>query len=108
MELLFSFFIVLLTTAGQILLKKGAIYHHKRIKSLQFIGLGYLFFVITIVFSYLLMNLIPMKYFTVIMSLNYVTVMFGASIFLEERLEKKKVIGTIIVTFGIMVFIYGK
>jgi len=108
MELVFAFFIVLLTTAGQIFLKKGAIYRENRSKSLTYVGFGYILFVMTIVFSYMLMKMIEMKYFTVIMSLNYITVMFGASIFLNERLERRKMIGTMIVTFGIMVFMYGK
>jgi len=104
MELLFAFFIVFLTTAGQILLKKGAIYRTDRKKSLLFIGFGYLLFVMTILFSYMLMKIIEMKYFTVIMSLNYITVMFGASIFLNEKLGRKKVIGTILISIGILIF----
>lgn len=108
MELFFAFFIVFLTTAGQIFLKKGAIYRENPKKSLMFIGFGYFLFLMTIVFSYMLMKLIDMKYFTIIMSLNYVTVMFGASIFLNEPLERRKMIGTMIVTLGIMVFMYGK
>jgi len=108
MELLFTFFVILLTTSGQIFLKKGAIYQQDHRKSLIFTGLGYLLFVITIVFSYMLMQIVEMKYFTVIMSLSYITVMFGANIFLNEPLGRKKVLGTIIVTLGIMVFMYGK
>ena len=108
MEIFFSVCIVLLTTAGQIFLKKGAIYRSNRKKSLTFIAIGYLLFVITIGFSYMLMKLVPMKYFTVVMSLNYIAVMFGAKIFLDETFEKKKVIGTMLVTLGIMVFMYDK
>lgn len=108
MEIFFSFCIVLLTTAGQIFLKKGAIYRTKRKESLTFIAIGYLLFVITIGFSYMLMKLVPMKYFTVVMSLNYIAVMFGAKLFLNETFEKKKVIGTVLVTLGIMVFMYDK
>lgn len=104
MEIIFSGLIVVLTTAGQILLKKGALYHNERRKSLQFIGLGYLLFVMTIGFSYLLMKLILMKYFTIIMSLNYIAVMFGAKIFLNEKLERKKIIGTLLVAIGIFIF----
>lgn len=105
MEILFTFLIILLTTIGQILLKKGAMCSHQRIKSLQFIGLGYFLFVLTIVFSYLLMKLVPMKYFTVVMSLNYITVMFAASIFLNEKMGREKIIGTILVTVGIFIFL---
>lgn len=104
MELIFAVFIVLLTTAGQILLKKGAIHHDDRAKRLKLITIGYLLFVMTIGFSYLLMSLIPLKYFTIIMSLNYIAVMFGASMFLNEKLERKKIIGTVLVAIGISIF----
>lgn len=106
MEILFTCLIVLLTTSGQILLKKGAIYRNEKIKSFQFIGLGYFLFILTIIFTYLLMKLVPMKYFTVIMSLSYIAVMFSANIFLNEKLERKKVIGTVLIVIGIMVFMY--
>lgn len=104
MEIIFALIIVLLTTSGQILLKKGALFQSACTKSLLFIGLGYFLFVLTIVSSYLLMKLIPMKYFTIIMSLNYIAVMFGASLFLNEKLERKKIIGTILVSIGILIF----
>lgn len=106
MEMILAFFIVFLTTVGQILLKKGAIYRDERTKSLLFIGLGYFVFVVIIGFSFQLMKLIPMKYFTVIMSLNYITVMFGASMFLNEKLERKKIIGTLLVAIGILIFMW--
>lgn len=104
MKFLFAIIIIVLTTAGQILLKKGAIYNYDKIKSLQFIGLGYFLFVLTIVFSYLLMKLVAMKYFTVIMSINYIAVMFAASIFLNEKLKREKVIGTFLIALGIFIF----
>lgn len=105
MEILFAFLIVLLTTTGQILLKKGAIYSHQKSKSLRFIGLGYILFLLTIIFSYLFMKLVPMKYFTVIMSVNYIAVMFAASIFLNEKLKREKIIGTVLVAVGIFIFL---
>lgn len=106
MEFILACIIILLTTIGQILLKKGAIYHKERRKSLLFIGLGYFLFILTIGFSYLLMKIIPMKYFTIIMSLNYITVMFGANIFLNEKLEREKIVGTLFVAIGIFIFMW--
>lgn len=104
MEILFAAMIILLTTIGQILLKKAALYNQQKAKSLQLIGLGYFLFIITVIFSYLLMKLIEMKYFTVIMSINYIAVMFAASIFLNEKLQQEKVIGTMLVALGIFIF----
>jgi len=106
MALLIAFFIVFLTTLGQILLKKAALTHENRKKSLLFLVLGYSIFVITIGLSYLLMKMIPMKYFTVIMSLNYITVMLGAKLFLNERLNRQKIIGTSLVAIGILIFMW--
>lgn len=103
-EILIAILIVLSTSIGQILLKKGSIYRNDRNKSLLFIVFGYFIFILTIGLSYLLMQLIPMKYFTIIMSLNYITVMFGTKIFLNEKLERKKIIGTILVAIGIFIF----
>lgn len=107
MELIFSIFIIVLTASGQILLKKAVEYQEDRARNLKYICLGYLLFIITIILSYILMKLIELKYFTVIMSLNYIAVMFGANLFLNEKLNKREITGTIIVTVGVMIFIYG-
>ena len=99
--------IVILTTFGQLLLKQSArlsLISSKRLKSLSLMLIGYCFFLVTIFFSYQLMNLVPMKYFTVVMSVNYVVVLFAARLFINEPLEQKKVIGTIFVAIGIFVF----
>ena len=106
MSLVIAFFIVFLTTLGQVLLKKAALAHEDRKKSLLFLSLGYSIFIVTIGLSYLLMKMIPMKYFTVIMSLNYITVMLGAKLFLNERLNRQKIIGTSLVAIGILIFMW--
>lgn len=106
MALFIAFFIVFLTTAGQVFLKKAALSHKNRKKSLLFLALGYSIFVVTIGLSYLLMKMIPMKYFTVIMSLNYITVMLGAKLFLNEKLNRQKIIGTSLVAVGILIFMW--
>ena len=99
--------IVILTTFGQLLLKQSArlsLIPGNRLKSLSLMLIGYCFFLITIFFSYQLMKLVPMKYFTVVMSVNYIAVLFAARFFIKEPLELKKVIGTILVAIGIFVF----
>lgn len=104
MEIFFALVIILLTTAGQVFLKKGMTYRKEKSKSLQLIGLGYFLLTLTLIISYLLMKLIAMKYFTIIMSLNYIAVLLGSKMFLNEKFEQKNVIGTILVTLGIMIF----
>ena len=105
MEIIFALIIILCTTIGQILLKKGALAVGK-LTIYRFIIFGYIFFVLAVIFSYALMKIIPMKYYTVVMSINYITVLIGANIFLNEKINKEKVIGTTLVAIGIIIFLY--
>lgn len=99
--------VIFLTTAGQILLKKAALGLHHTGKEHAYILLGYILFFIAVICSYILLKYIPMKFFTIIMSLNYVTVMFASAFFLDERLSSHKLIGTMLVGIGIIVFMAG-
>lgn len=101
-----SILVILLTTAGQIFLKIGAdkAEYSKTINS--FVLFGYALFLITVILSYLLMKIIHLKYFTVIMSLNYVTVMIAAKLFLNEEVNKDRFIGTILIALGIIIFLW--
>lgn len=96
--------IILLTTVGQILLKVGADKSQNQRLINGYVLLGYVLFLITVLLSYFLMKVIPMKYFTVIMSLNYITVMIAAKIFLNEEIKTDRLIGTVMVAFGVLVF----
>jgi drug/metabolite transporter (DMT)-like permease len=96
---------ILTTTTGQILLKKGASGANKR-EVYFFVVLGYTFFFFAVLISYILLKLIQMKYFTVVMSLNYVSVMFASRIFLNEKLDRPKVIGTLLIAVGVLIFLY--
>ena len=97
--------IIVLTSAGQIFLKLGA--DDSKISGFinRYVLLGYVMLVLTIVLSYYLMQRIPMKYFTVVMSLNYIAVMIAAKIFLDEKINKERITGTIMIAFGIFVFL---
>ncbi|MCK5663223.1 MAG: EamA family transporter [Thiotrichaceae bacterium] len=105
MIFLISFLIVFLTTAGQIFLKLGADRATKPRFINGYVLSGYVLFLLTIMFSYYLMKIVPMKYFTVLMSLNYITVMFAARIFLSEKINKDRLIGTILIATGVFVFV---
>lgn len=107
MEMLLAFLIVGFTTAGQILLKKGATINSNTMFNI-YIVVGYVLFLITIIVSYYLMKQIPMKYFTVIMSMNYLSVMFAAHFFLKEQLDRYKLFGTLFVAIGIVIFMGDK
>ena len=102
--LLYAILIILTTSSAQILLKKSALNRCNRKKSLQLLCFGYCIFFLTVLVSYALMKQIEMKYFTVIMSLNYIAVMLGARMFLGEALNRKKMIGTLLIACGIIIF----
>ena len=105
MTFIIALLVILLTSAGQIYLKLGA----DRSKKSRFINsyvlIGYILFFLTIILSYYLMKLVPMKNFTVVMSLNYIMVMIASKIFLMEEITKDRLIGTILVAFGVLVFL---
>lgn len=105
MSIFIGFSIILLTAIGQILLKKSA----NEQKGHQFLnGLvitGYIAFLITVFLSYYLMKAIPLKHFIVIMSCSYVVVMIGAIIFLKESITKNRILGTMLIAFGVFVFL---
>ena len=105
MEIFISILLILLTTAGQISLKLGA----DRIEGAGFINgfvlFGYALFLLTVIISYFLMKIVPLKYFTVIMSLNYITVMISSKLFLAEDVKKDRFIGTVLIAFGVVVFL---
>jgi drug/metabolite transporter (DMT)-like permease len=103
-KILIAFGLIFFTTVGQLLLKKAT--QIGGIKNI-YLWAGYSFFVVTIFVSYLLMQYIELKYFTVIMSLNYITVMIASSLFFGERLSVMKVLGTILVLLGIGIFMNG-
>jgi drug/metabolite transporter (DMT)-like permease len=105
MILLTVLLIIFLTTAGQILLKVGADRSKESAFTNRYALSGYTLFILTVILSYYLMQIIPMKYFTVIMSLNYIAVMFAARLFIHEKINQDRVIGTVLVALGVFIFL---
>lgn len=105
MVIFISLMLIVLTATGQIFLKLGA--NKNRVVSFinGYIIFGYILFFLTIILSYYLMKIVPLKYFTVIMSLNYIAVMVLAKLFLGENIHKNKLIGTALISIGIFVFL---
>lgn len=101
-----SILVILLTTAGQVFLKIGADKAEGSQSINRFVVFGYALFLITIILSYFLMKIIPLKYFTVIMSLNYVAVMIAAKMFLGEEVKKDRLTGTALIALGIIIFLW--
>ena len=105
MIILTGFSIIFLTAIGQILLKKGANKQDGNLLLNGFVISGYITLLLTVVLSYYLMKVIPMKYFTVIMSASYVVVMVGARIYLDETITRDRLLGTTLIASGILVFL---
>lgn len=102
--LLISSFLILINTIGQVCLKQATLV---KTKKKIYLALGYFLFLTAIVISFYLMKIIELKYFTVIMSLIYLTVLLASTYIFKESLDKNKIMGTIVVMLGIIVFIGG-
>lgn len=96
--------LVVMNATGQLLLKRAT--QTGGFRSVE-LWLGYGAFLFTVSVSFVLMHVIELKYFTVIMSLNYVVVMIASAYFFKENLSWTKVLGTMVVLAGIIVFLGG-
>jgi undecaprenyl phosphate-alpha-L-ara4N flippase subunit ArnE len=92
---------ILFTVFGQLMLKQADIIKKYR---MQLLVTGYASFCITVLISFYLMKHIEFKTFTVIMSLNYVLVMLMSALFFKESLSINKIIGTLLVLCGALLF----
>ncbi|MGB5920467.1 EamA family transporter [Arcobacter sp.] len=99
-----GFFLIFVNTLGQILLKKATLVNKRKMIYLSF---GYVLFFVAVIVSFYLMKIVELKYFTVIMSSIYVTVLLMSAFIFQESLDKNKITGTILVILGIIVFIGG-
>jgi drug/metabolite transporter (DMT)-like permease len=66
--------------------------------------LGYLTFAIVAFLSIYAIKELELKVFFAITSLTYVVVLLFSYIFLNEKLTSNKIIGVILVTFGVILF----
>lgn len=98
--------VILLTAFGQVLLKSAAHKYAGAILNAR-VFTAYAMFVTTVILSFYLMKMVPLKVFAVVMSLNYVAVALLAPIFLQEQMSTRKWIGTILVGAGVWIFSSG-
>ena len=105
MPLSLSVLIVLLNAAGQLLLKTGATVGQGAGLFNRYVLSGYALFFVIVLASYYLMHIIDMKYFTAVMSMSYVTVALASRIFLKERIDGRRALGTVIVVAGVSIFV---
>lgn len=96
---------IVFTTVGQIFLKLGSSkgIFYKNVHTY----IGYSCFLIVLPFAYLLLKIIEMKYFVTVMSINYVSVTIASTFFFNDKLTLNKVLGSIIVAAGVVIFTVG-
>ena len=99
--------IIILTSVGQIFLKIGSAYgNNSLIKILTHPAslLGYLTFAIVAYLSIEAIKEMELKVFFAVTSLTYVIVLFFSYLFLHEKITKNKILGVILITFGVIIF----
>lgn len=98
---------VLVAAISQILLKKSAnIKYDSRIKEYlnAFVIIGYGMFFISSIMSVISLRGMSISYSSIIESLSYIVVPILSYFLLKEKLNRKQVIGMIIIVVGIIVF----
>lgn len=103
MTIYLSIAIVLLTAIGQVFLKKGS-QINKSLFLNKFVFLGYSTFILVAFVSIALMNYLPLKYFSIIISFSYPTTIVFSSILLKERVSQKTILACLIIFVGCFVF----
>ena len=110
--MIFSYFFVLFaiifTGFSQILLKTGS--NDKKTNhfldsylNLPTISAYLLYGIVTILYIYALVD-IPLKTVYALGALNYLIILFFSSLILKEPITKEKVISTLFITMGVLIF----
>lgn len=98
---------VFISSVSQILLKKGAMKEHKTILE-EYLNLfvisGYGLLVISTILTVMAFTGMEYKNGPVTESLGYLFVMLLSSLFLKEKITKKKLLGNMIIITGVLVF----
>lgn len=107
MSILVITILILINGFAQILLKIGATTSRRTIPftnmSVHTAG-GYFLFFISTILSVYLMQRINFKSFTLVIALNYVVAFILSVLILRENCSKQKVISTIFIVVGVIIF----
>jgi len=95
--------IIFFTSFGQILLKKGANTTCHLIFN-RYVMFGYLFFFFVLFLSAILMRTIELKYFSIIVGLNYMVTTLLAALIIKENISPKRFFGCVLVATGSILF----
>ncbi len=103
MNILLSIGIVLFTAIGQVFLKKGAL-TSKHLFINRYVFLGYFTFILVMIMSITLMHSLKFKYFSTIVSLNYLATIVLARIILQEKMKPNVILACLMITVGCIIF----
>ncbi|WP_223192421.1 EamA family transporter [Paenibacillus sedimenti] len=92
-----------INSLSHISLKYGTT-RQKKISKLLFLLIGYSGFIVVTVLSTYILKFIELKSLTTVLALNYIFVLFFASVLLKEKLNLNIYIGTIFILLGVVVF----
>ncbi len=101
--------VVLMTVASQILLKKGAeigksknsiIYSYVN----AFTILGYVAFFAVTLLSLFALKEVMMKYWILLLPIQYILVSVSSYALLRERISKRQIYGTLVIISGIVIY----
>lgn len=111
MEYTFLLIMILFTVTGQLLIKKASSEVEINIKSLKLKNLINFWFLSGVlvtfcapIFYFLALKKIDLSTAFAFSSLNYVLIMAASAIFFKEKISVNKIIGTLIIVIGVLLF----
>ena len=100
-------FAVFISSASQIVLKKSANKTYKNIFYEYFnapVIISYTVFLSTSLFTVYALKYVPLSIVPIIESTGYIFIAILGKVFLKEDLNKKKIIGILIIVLGLIIF----
>ena len=93
----------LLSSAGQLFLKKAALKKVALTKNIS-LFIGGILFIIGLTASLFALRYLEFSTFYSITACNYIFIMLLSHLFLKEKIDRAKVIGIITISIGILIF----
>jgi len=101
--LIFAFIAIILTGIAQILLKMGS-KNKVSVYCNKFSIIGYFLLFIVTIFGILALKGLDLKFYYALTSLNYILILIFSYIILKEEITKNKIMGIILIVWGIIIF----
>ncbi len=95
--------IFLFNTIANVMIKKGAL-QKKDIIINRYTSCGYILFLLVMLISLNLITMIELKYYSLVLSINYFMTYIAGIIVFKEKTNTWGITGIVIVCFGIIIF----